>query len=238
MAGGNPNHRDHSSDKVPWPLGGAGQIGREQAELIAAGRAEAEAGVRRDIELAALQVSGELGYSQLTVERILERSGSNRARFYNLFANKEECYAGGYAAAIEKLSGRLLAAGAAGTDWAGGMSGALAELALFIEAEPLLARGVLAEVRVAGGAAMAKRKEVLERLSRAIDIARRENESRHSPPPITAVFIINAIEAELVRRLVTGDAAGFGERIPDLLYIAVSFYFGQQAASAAIRDLA
>jgi AcrR family transcriptional regulator len=198
-------------------LGGDGQVGRE-------------------LELAALEVSGEVGYRKLTVQRILDRSGVSRGRFYKIFSDKADCYQQGYAVAIERLEQELLGSCAQMPSWLPGFQEALLQLADFINSEPLLARGLLAEVHVAGGAAMAKRKEVFERLSRAIDAARRENESRHSPPPITASFILSAFEAAVVRSFRDARPSAFAEAVPDLTHIAVSVYFGERAARAAVAD--
>lgn len=189
--------------------------------------------VRRQLELAALEVSGEVGYRRLTVQRIIDRSEVSRARFYKGFADKADCYGQAYGLAIERLEQDLLGPGAAAPNWPAGFRAALEALARFLDSEPLLAKGLLAEVHVAGGAALAKRKEVFERLSSAIDVARRKNESRHSAPPITASFILNAIEAAVVRSLINGAPQDFATSLPDLIYIAVSFYFGEEAARGA-----
>lgn len=199
-------------------------------QLVGEGR------VRRELELAALEASGEIGYRRLTVQLILERSGVSRGRFYKTFADKADCYQQGYAVAIEQLEQELLESCAQMPSWLAGFQAALEELADFLANQPLLARGLLAEVHVAGGAAMAKRKEVSERLSRAIDAARRENESRHSPPPITANFILSAIEAAVVRTFRVERPQEFADHVADLTYIAVCIYFGEAAAREAIGD--
>ena len=110
------------------------------------------------------------------------------------------------------------------------MRSGLSALAKFLETEPLLAGGIFLEVYVAGGAAAAKHDEVFERLSRAVDTARRENASRQSPPPIAAKFILNMIEAAVTKWLQTDEPPPFAKEIPDLLYIAVTFYFGREEA--------
>lgn len=190
--------------------------------------------IRRELELAAIEVSGEFGHRRLTVQRILKRCGVSRGRFYKSFSDKDDCYAEGYAVVIERLTKDVLRPGVGGPNWLTGFRGGLEELARFVESQPLLAKGLLAEVHVAGGPPMAKRKEVFERLSRAIDTARRENESRHSPPPITAAFILNAIEGAVIKTFVLGDPQAFAAVIPDLIYIAVAMYFGDAAARQAV----
>jgi AcrR family transcriptional regulator len=188
------------------------------------------------MERGALELSGALGYRQMTVEALLAASGSNRERFYAAYTDKADCYGAGYAAAIEELAARLLGACEKTESWPAGMRGALVELAGFLEAEPQLAKGLLAEVRVAGGAAPAKRKEVFERLSRAVDRARRETDpSRHSPPPVTSDFILSAIEATALKSLAGGER--FAGQLPGLLLLAIGPYFGHEVAWAEIRRL-
>jgi hypothetical protein len=77
---------------------------------------------------------------------------------------------------------------------------------------------------------MAKREEVFERLTRAIDSARRETESRHSPPPITAAFMLSAIEESVVMALVKDEPGRFAETVPELTFLAAAAYFGEEAA--------
>lgn len=189
-----------------------------------------DAALRGRVERAVLEAAGEFGYPALTVARVLERSGASRSRFYKLFANKGECYAVAYELAIDRLSAELLEAAGEEASWRAGLRRALAELAGFVEERPLAAKGLLAEVHVAGGPAMAKRKEVFERLSRALDSARRETKSRHSPPPIAAEFIVSAIEESLVSALARGVPEEFPTAVPSLTYLAVSVYFGEEAA--------
>lgn len=189
-----------------------------------------DAEVRCRFKHAALETSGEVGYRRLTVARVLERSGGSRARFYSHFTSKADCYAAAYEVAIERFSDDLLSAAGAEPSWRQGLRTALDHLARFVSEKPLLATGLLAEVHVAGEPALAKRKEVFERLTRAVDSARRENGSRHSPPPIAAEFIVRAFEESVVSALARGIPEEFPLAVPDLTYLAVSVYFGEEAA--------
>jgi AcrR family transcriptional regulator len=190
---------------------------------------------RRRFELAALETSGQVGYRSLTVQQILDRAGSSRPRFYRHYENKAACYARGYELEVEPMAQCLITTGVGAPDWTTGFAAMLWKLESLIEAQPLLARGLIAEVHVAGGAALAKRNEVFERLSRAIDLARRETESRHSPPPIAASFILSAIEAAVVRSFFDPKQVPFAASVPDLAYIGSAIYFGEREALAAAR---
>jgi AcrR family transcriptional regulator len=236
MAGQVRDDEDGRSGRERWPL-----LDRESFEAaVAAASADPAA---RDlvhealIEHAALEIAGEVGFAGITVEALVVRSGSNRDRLYRAFGDKNGAYLAAYAAGIEELVARVLAAGAAAPDWRAGMRRALEELAGVIEAEPLLARALIAEPWAAGGEALAKRHEVFERLSRAIDRARREtSSSRHAPPPITASFILNGIEAEVLRYLRIRPASTEGS-VEAMLYLAVVLYFGPAEAKTEVARI-
>ena len=185
---------------------------------------------RRILELAALEASGETGYQNLTTEAIVTRAGLDSQAFHRHFATPSACYASAYAATVDELVVDLVGSARRPESWVDGMRAALGSIGRFLEAEPLLARGILLEVYAAGGAAVVKRDEVFERLSRAIDSARRETEPRHSPPPIAATLILSMIEAAASKWLRDDESAPFTEAIPHLLYLAVAFYFGREEA--------
>jgi AcrR family transcriptional regulator len=190
--------------------------------------------VRRATERSVLQLSGELSYEHTSVVAIVARSGSNLFRFYDTFAGKESCYAEAYAHAADDLGTRLLSRCRGGPSWIDGMRAALIELAAFVAEDRDLAAGVIREVHVAGGDSLEKREQIIERLSRAVDRARLEPEpSRYNPPPITSLFVIDAIESTVIRTL--SEKRRLEEVLPALLFIAVSSYFGGDAARQALR---
>jgi AcrR family transcriptional regulator len=166
----------------------------------------------RDLLLSAiLGLSGEIGYRQATVERIAAHAGHSTGYFYSRFSGREECFAIAYQAEAEPLVARMLKAGRQAPDFGEGVRAALTELIDFATEEPMIARAILAEVYVAGGAAKARHEQILGRLSDAVSGTRRESHpSRHDPPPVTAAFIVGGLE-EVVRRRV-------GERRPELLW--------------------
>jgi AcrR family transcriptional regulator len=182
--------------------------------------------LRETIMAAMLRACGQWGYRGVTVQRLLDGYGGNRAQFYRQFASLDVCYLAAYEAETERLGAEILAAGAAGADWRSGLRAALDQLARFAAARPLVARALLIEVHLAGPAAADKRREMLERLSRAVDSARRENQSRHSPPPLTALFMVSAIEAAAVAALAAEEPHRFEEIVPELVEVVCAAYFG------------
>jgi AcrR family transcriptional regulator len=182
--------------------------------------------VRERITAATLAAAGELGYRQLTVAAVLKRYGGYRLQFYRHFANIAEAYDDAHAHHVARLEREMTSAAARAESWRAGLRAALRELALFGNENPALARGLLVQVHVAGGPALARRQEVLERLSRAVDSARRETRSRHSPPPLTAPLMVSAIEAAVTRAVAKGEPKRFERAIPELEQLVCCAYFG------------
>jgi AcrR family transcriptional regulator len=185
---------------------------------------------RRQILEAMLAVCGEKGYRRVAVQDVIDRYGGNRVQFYRHFSSKSDCYAAAYEDQIERLRERVFAVSRAEPAWRLGVRAGLGELASFAEANPPLARGLVVEVHVAGGVALHKRAEVCDRFGRAIDVARRDPAPSHSPPPITARFMVGAIESSLNDALAAGTPQAFSAAVPELTHMVVSTYLGEDAA--------
>lgn len=179
---------------------------------------------------AVLLVSGEAGYDRVAVKDVIERAQTSRATFYKYFEDREDCFAQAYGDAAEWLYRRLTGAAKRRKSWREGLRAALAELLELCANQPALARALLVEVHAAGPRALAQRNDLMERLSRALDSARREISARQAPPPMTASFIVGAIDTLVAAKLMDGDAARAPEMLPGLLYFVVVQYLGEEAA--------
>jgi AcrR family transcriptional regulator len=205
---------------------------RGELTRIRSNREKQDSAVAERIAVAMLEACGEKGFRAVAVQNVIDRYGGNRVQFYRHFASKADCYAAAYDAQIEKLCERLLDAARAAPGWRPGLRAALLELARFLAEQPLLARGLLVEVHVAGEPALSKRAEVADRLVAAIDAARGEKKcSLPDPPPLTARFMLGAIESAATSALARGEAAGFAASVPDLAHLVVAAYFGEDAAA-------
>jgi AcrR family transcriptional regulator len=214
------------------------ELERRRAKLLEGGPRERAAASSLSFGRTALVMSGEIGYQQVRVEALIVRAGSNRARFYDAFADKEACFTWAYRAAAETLCERLLRSCAEAGDWASGMRAGLVALAAFVSTEPEAARGLLAEPGGASAAVAAKREEVVERLSLAVDRGRRERIAPgHEIPAATARFVLGAIESAILKFLSDPGRDGFQEELPDLLYLAVELYLGSDAARSEVKAL-
>jgi AcrR family transcriptional regulator len=179
---------------------------------------------------AMLIVSGELGYEQVAVKHVIERAGASRATFYKHFEDREDCFAQAHLGASEWLYRRLIGAAKRQPSWREGLRAAMAELLEFCANQPQIAKALFVEVHAAGEQALAQRADLMERLSRALDSARREIPSRQAPPPVTSTFMVGAIDTLVCAKLMDDDAKRAPEMLPGLLHFVVMQYYGEKAA--------
>ena len=93
-----------------------------------------------------------------------------------------------------------------------------------------MARTLLLEVHLAGGPSLEKRRLANERLAAAIDEARGEPGPSHSPPELTAAFMVAAIESSATSALAAAEPCRFAAAVPELARLVVGAYFGEEAA--------
>jgi AcrR family transcriptional regulator len=185
---------------------------------------------RQRLLQAVLEVSGDLGYEQVAVRHVIERAKGSRATFYKNFEDLQDCFAQAHRDASEWLYQRLIGAAKRQPGWREGLRAGLAELLEFCANQPAIAKALFVEVHAVGERALDQRRDLMERLSRALDGARREIPSRQAPPPITSTFIVGAIDTLVSAKLMDGDAERAPEMLPGLLHFVVMQYFGEDAA--------
>ncbi len=184
-----------------------------------------------------LEVVGDLGYLRATVDDVIARGACSRTGFYRHFEGKEECCEVAYRDEAERVVVAMLTPCESGADWPRGLIDALRTALDFAAEHPARARGLLVMGQVAGGGMAAVQQQLFERLTHALDGARRLPGSRHSAPPSTATMMIGAVENLVRGLLVSGEAAQAPELLGDLTYLIVQSYFGEDEAFAAM-DLA
>lgn len=171
---------------------------------------------------------GEKGYAKTTVREVAERAQITQDRFHRRFGGKEACFARAYAEAAEQLAGELFEAGREAGGWREGFRAALTELLRFVAEQPLLAKALLLEVRAARGEAWSAHQRQVERLTAALDSASGEPGARPDASPMTAGFIVGAIEESLSIELAAGRAAEVERLLPGLTRLAFLQLFGEE----------
>jgi AcrR family transcriptional regulator len=184
----------------------------------------------------ALRIVGEVGYRAASVRAVLEYSGGHRKQFYEHFESLEDCFAQAYETWVDRLGVSLLEAAIAAEGWCDAVRAGLLRLFDFAESQPAIARALFLEVQVAGGAALAKHEEAIERLAAALDAVRGEIAAEEQPPEATGIFVVGGIEACLCEALAEGSAGRVRDALPELMHMAVGSYLGAAAAGEAFAD--
>jgi AcrR family transcriptional regulator len=177
---------------------------------------------------AMLLTTGEKGYGRTTVREVAERARITQDRFHRRFGSKEACFARAYEEAAEHLAAELLEACRDATGWREGFRAGLTELLRFVAEQPLMAKALLLEVRAARGGAWVAHQRQVERLTAAFDSVREEPGARPDANPMTAGFVIGAIEESLCLDLAAGRADGVQLQLNDLTHLAFLQLFGEE----------
>ncbi|HWA54430.1 MAG TPA: TetR/AcrR family transcriptional regulator [Solirubrobacterales bacterium] len=214
------------------------------AELLSGGEGQFPSGIRslpsdlvsavqRERLLAAmLRATAELGYREVSVQDVLERSGVSRPTFYEHFENKEAAFLAAFDTVSARLRERIETAALDGEGWRERLRLGLEELLHFVGEQPDAAMTLIVDGRAACPDALTRRDELLDHFSSCLDsMVRAEAAAGEGPSAIAAAGIVGGIEALLYSRLNRGETDSVEELLPSLMYFAVLPYEGQEAAS-------
>jgi AcrR family transcriptional regulator len=177
---------------------------------------------------AMLLTAGEKGYAKATVREVCERARITQDRFHRRFGSKEACFARAYEEAADRLAADVLKACSGAANWREGFRAGLTELLRTVAEQPLLAKALLLEVRAARGEAWVVHQEVVDRLTAALGSVRDEPGVRPSASPMTAGFVVGAIEEALSLEIAAGRADGAALLLEDLTHLAFLQLFGEE----------
>jgi AcrR family transcriptional regulator len=173
----------------------------------------------------------EVGYTRMTVAHVIGRARVSRKTFYDVFADREDCFLAAFEQPLAQA--RLLACEAYEREsgWREGIRSALARLLVFVDEEPALARLCVVEALGAGGRVLERRSEVLDELAQVIDRGRLATSATRNPPEITAEGVVGAIFAVLHTRVLEGGKESLTDLLGPLMSMIVLPYLGAKAAS-------
>lgn len=99
---------------------------------------------------AAVEAVEDVGYARMTVAQVISRARVSRKTFYDVFADREDCFLAAFEQALTQA--RLIAQEAyeRESSWRDGVRAALARLLLFMDEEPGLAKLCIVEALGAG----------------------------------------------------------------------------------------
>jgi AcrR family transcriptional regulator len=211
------------------------------------GRDIARAGVpeiqRARILAALIEVARERGAGRVTVAHVVERSGVSRRTFYELFADRDACFAAAFEEAIERAARRVVPAfgrserhaAADAKAWRERMRAGLLALLEFLDEEPGLGGLCVVDTLGAGRAVLEARARVVNALIDAVAAGAAVARGRAQPSRLTAEGVVGGVLSVLYARIAAEDPRPLAELLNPLMGMIVLPYLG---AAAAARELA
>jgi AcrR family transcriptional regulator len=171
-------------------------------------RAARELGRERVIEIqrsrllcALFEVSAERGAGNVAVAHIVERAGVSRRTFYELFADREECFLAGLDDAMARISRYVLDAYDPQAKWVERVRTALVSLLEFLEVERGAGQLLIVGSLGAGHQALERRRRGIAQIITLLDEGRRETKAGAELPPLTAEGIVGGVLSVLHTRM-------------------------------------
>jgi AcrR family transcriptional regulator len=183
---------------------------------------------------AAVDAVDEVGYAGMTVAQVISRARVSRKTFYDVFADREDCFLAAFDQALEQGGELLREAYGTESSWSEGVRSALARLLAAMDEEPALARLVIVEALAAGERVLERRAEAFAALAGAVDRARAEPAAL-DPPEVTSEGVVGAVFAVLHSRVLEAGEAPLLELLGPLMSMIVLPYLGAGAAEAELR---
>ncbi len=157
--------------------------------------------IQRSRVLGALcEVVAERGATGATVAHIVARAGVSRRTFYELFADREECFLAAFDQAVERAAARVVPVFEGAGRWRERVRGALVALLGFFDEEPDLGALCVVHALGAGPRALERRTAVVRVLVAAVEEGRGEAR-RGEAAPLSGEGVVGAVLAVLHTRL-------------------------------------
>jgi AcrR family transcriptional regulator len=189
---------------------------------------------RMRILAAMAEVASERGAGSVTVAHVVARAGVSRRTFYDLFADREECFLAAFEEAVGRVGARVIAACERESAWRERIRAGLWELLVWLDEEPAQARLCVVESLAAGPLVLERRAVVVRALVHAIDEGRQAApSSTRKPsrlPPLTAEGVVGAVLSVIHTRLSDPKANPLRGLLGELMSVIVMPYLGQAAA--------
>src|SRR5664280_772877 len=180
---------------------------------------------------AAVDAVQDVGYAQMSVAQVIGRARVSRKTFYDIFADREDCFLAAFEQALSEAGNLAREAYERESGWREGVRSALTSLLIFMDEEPGLARLCVVETLAAGEKVLERRAEMLDGLAVLVDEGRLLASATREPPELTAEGIVGGVFAVLHTRLLEDGDEPLTELLGPLMSMIVLPYLGWSAAS-------
>jgi AcrR family transcriptional regulator len=152
----------------------------------------------------------EHGAGEVSVAHVVERSGVSRRTFYDLFADREECFLAAFEDALTRIARTVMPAFENVGAWHERIRAGLTELLGLFDEDPGLGRFTIVESLLAGPRVLERRNAVLARLIVIVDEGRSETGAGSGLPVLSAEGVVGAVLSILHARLATSPSSAMG----------------------------
>lgn len=213
-SGSQPARRGTASEGGELAVGSEGVLEIQRARMVAA----------------MLQECCERGSENVTVAHVVARAGVSRRTFYELFADRDECFLATFDDAMRRARSRLLEAYDPDAEWAERVRGGLIAILRFGDADPRAARLLLEGSLAPGSKAQSHQGPVMARMTAVIDEGRMESKTARELSALIAEGVVGGVLSVLCSRLFQDAPEPLVKLTGPLMSMIVLPYFGPKAA--------
>jgi AcrR family transcriptional regulator/DNA-binding MarR family transcriptional regulator len=185
---------------------------------------------RRRLLLAAKELAAERGVENVIVGNVCKRAGVSRRTFYELFADREDCFTASFDHCVETVAERVAPTLHGPGSWRESMRAALSALLDCFDEDPALARLCVVESLRGGAKVQAHRERIYQALVVAVDRGRSEAKAGSEPPELTAQGVVGGVLSVIQARLHEHEHESLSELSGPLMAMIVHPYLGSAAA--------
>jgi AcrR family transcriptional regulator len=177
------------------------------------------------------------GLGATTISDIVGPAGVSRATFYELFEDKEDCFQAAMELSLADAMERVVGAFSPAKPWAVLVRDSATAFLDLLASRPAFARMALVEAPASGQRAFemyAAGKRVLLNL---LDRGRHETIEEAEIPASAGRAALAGAESLIVGQILAGNAVRLRELLPDVVYITLVPYLGQEEALRHSREV-
>lgn len=177
-----------------------------------------------------MDLAFEHGYDAVSVAGVAGRAGGNVAEFESIFPSKQACAVAILEAIAESNLEAVRGAFDSEPDWPDSLRAAAYAHADWILENPRKMRFGLLETVWASELTGALRDHLFGEYIAMVDAGRDAADDPDSIPPSAALGVVGSITEVITRRLGVGSNDELVDLVPEMMYLAVRPYLGEEAA--------
>lgn len=191
---------------------------------------------RERILVAMAESCARKGFGATTISDIVRPAGVSRATFYELFEDKEDCFQAAMELSLADAMERVIGAFSPDKAWATLVSDSAAAFLDLLASRPAFARMALVEAPASGQRAFEMYAAAKRVLLTLLDRGREEAVEEAIPASAGRAALAGA-ESLIVGQILAGNAERLRELLPDIVYITIVPYLGQEEALRHSREV-